>query len=125
PLQCPPAHFAGLTDLNCENKAAVGEVVDLLRDVPAGLGDVQAHHRAKANAHVLGGSADKDAEAVAVALTKVVGHEGGWHAHAERGEACDAVDAEHVELACLDHAGIQIQSAPLEKELIRIDHPLA
>ena len=30
PLQHPPAHFAGLTDLNCENKTAVGKVVDLL-----------------------------------------------------------------------------------------------
>src|SRR5207244_2501277 len=115
------AHFAGLTHLYCENKTAVGEVVDLLRGVPAGLGDVLAHGWAKANAHTLGGIADKDAEAVTVALTKVVGHEGVWHAYAKQGEAFDAIDAEHVDLACSDHAGIQVQGAPLEKELIGVD----
>ena len=54
----------------------VGQVFDLLRGMPAGLGDVLAHCWAKADAHTLGGIADKDAEAVAVALAKVVGHQG-------------------------------------------------
>src|SRR5262245_41892591 len=53
PLQHPPAHFAGLTDLNCKEKTAVGEVVDLLRGMPAALGDVLAHRWAKANTHAL------------------------------------------------------------------------
>src|SRR5262245_26625739 len=60
PLQHPPAHFAGFTHLNCENKTAVGEVVDLLRGVPAGLSDILAHGWAKADTHALRGIADKD-----------------------------------------------------------------
>src|SRR5262245_21590059 len=93
--------------------------------MPAGLGDVVAHGWAKADTHALGGIADKDAKAVTVALTKVVGHEWSGKAHAEQGEVFDTVDAKHVDLACVDHAGIQVQGTPLEKELIGVDHPLA
>ena len=123
-MQHPPAYFAGLTDLNCENKAAVREVVDLLRGVPVGLGDILAHCWTKANPHALGGITDKDAEAMTMALAKVIGREGAGHAYAEQGEAFDAIDAEHVDLACLDHAGVQVQGASLEKELVGVDHPL-
>jgi hypothetical protein len=61
---------------------------------------------------------------VAVALTKVIGHEGSGKAHAEQSEVFDTVDAKHVDLTCLDHAGIQVQGAPLKEELIGLDHPL-
>src|SRR5215471_21288963 len=64
PLQHPPAYFAGLTDLNCKDKTAVGEIVDLLRGMPARLCNVLTHSLAKADAHALGGIADKDAEAM-------------------------------------------------------------
>src|SRR5262249_11055842 len=93
--------------------------------MPAGLGDILAYFGAKANAYTLRESANKDAETVAMALAKIVGHEGVWYAHAEQGEAFDAVDAEHVDLACLDHVGVQVQGAPLEEELIGVDYPLA
>jgi hypothetical protein len=71
----------------------------------------------------MGGIADKDAEAVAVALAKVVGYQGSCDAHIEKAHALDTVDAEHVDLPLMNDAGIEVQRPALEEYLIGVDHP--
>jgi hypothetical protein len=123
PLQRPPAHFAGLTDLDLEQKMAVGQVFDLLRGVPAGLRNVLAHRRVESDAHALELLADEDAKTVAMALAKVVGHQGCGDAHPKGGDTLDTIDAKHFDLPLGDNAGIEVQGPAFEEDLIRVDDP--
>ncbi len=97
----------------------VGQILDLLRAVPEGFGDVLpntgVHGGIEAHAHPLGWSTDEDAEAMSVPLVEVIVHYRLCHLYPDKVYPLDAVDAEHPYLVFVNDVGIEVKRAALEE----------